>query len=178
MKTLAEMGQKQLFVLKGCSEHEAQFVGGSKVFNYVLLCAGVVSWLFAAYVFKAEGLGLLFALVAFFGLVFLTSFFHSRRKRYGLEFDFDDRRVKLTKHLNGHAEMVEASDFSCFDALRIESNIATPNFSVTKTVLVSLVRDGKPICFLAKNLFGFPSVEDATAFANDIGMKTGWPVSG
>lgn len=178
MKALTGMGQKHLFVLKVCSVHEARFVGGSKVFNYVLLCAGVMSCLFAAFVLKAEGLSLLFAFVVFFGLVFLTSFFHSHRNRYGLEFDFDERRVKLTKRLNGRAETMEASDFSCFDALRIESNIAMPNFSVTKTVLVSLVRDGKPICFLAKNLFGFPSVEDATAFANDMAMKTGWPVSG
>jgi hypothetical protein len=61
--------------------------------------------------------------------------------------------------------IIKGTDFLCFDALKIESNIPSTNFSITYTVLVSFLYKCEPICFLSKDLFGFSSIDDVTQFA-------------
>lgn len=178
MEKLAEIGQKHLFILRSYNNRQALFIGGSMKVNYVLLSLGILSCIFSAYIFKAEGLSFFFVIMLLFSLILVTSFVKSRRNVYRLIFDFDDRQVKLT-HLNGgRIKMIEVADFSCFDALRIEPNIASPNFSVTKTVLVSLLCHDGPVCFLSKGIFGFSSIDDATQFAHRISKNTGWLIAG
>ncbi len=178
MEKLSAIGQKHLFFLRSYNNRQARFIAGSVKLNYALLSLGILSCIFAAYIFKTEGLSLFFALMLLFGFIFVTSFFKSRRNIYQLIFDFDDSQVKLTRSTGNHSNIIEAIDFSSFDALRIDSNIASPNFSVTKTVLVSLLHNSEPICFLSKNLFGFSSIEDATQFAQRISKNTGWLIRG
>ena len=145
--------------------------------NYVLLSMGVLSCIFGVYIFKTEGLSLFFVLMLLFSFIFVTSFVKARRNIYKLILDFNDCQVKLTHSRGSHEKTIEVTDFSSFDALKIESNIASPNFSVTKTVLVSLLYKGAPMCFLSENLFGFSSIDDATQFANRISQNTGWLIS-
>lgn len=164
---LGSVGRDQLFIVASKAPNGYWFASSGRKLAWVLSGVLVALLILMWFVFERGGSGLFIVLLGIFSFVLLVSIARQIYRHYRLFLDFEKSSVTLSVM---QRERVVATEEVKFDGVRLETNIVGGEFSVSKSVFLSILKDGKPLVFIADRLTGFPSVEKAREFLAELQM--------